>query len=410
MKQILYLCGQLPWPLDNGQKIVSFNDLRYLSSVFQVDVLSYIDPINLPKQAELLASLKTELPNVHFLPPVVHRILSGNSIGKKASALMRGMMRALPYVVGKYRNSKYLKMIQGRLASQTYDVLYIDHIHPSYALNELPSETLCQVKLVYRAHDIFSETLSAYAKELGGHPTSWAVKLDAWVCRQYERRIWKRVDAILPVTRRLAELISKDLPALKSKMLFFPVLFDPQAYVPHIRPTAQRVLYIGTVHFPPNLQGLKWFLDRCWPLVLAQFPDAKFDIVGRGGNELLPVHDSVRIHNYLEDLSAAFEGADVFVVPLFSGSGIRLKILDALKHGVPVVTTGAGYAGLEIIEGTHVLVADEPQSFAERICDLLNSEAMRTCLARNGQDYIEANHSRLHAEQMVAKIYEMVEA
>lgn len=393
MKRILYATMQLPWPLDNGQKFVTVNDLTYLSRSFVIDLVCYIDPINLSHQEEYLAQLRQRLPSVNFLPPVVHTILHGNLIKHKLPALVRGQLFRMPFVVSKYRSREYVKRCAQALRVNSYDVLYIESVNPSFILDELAPELLRRVKVVYRAFDIFAETLSLHARELGLSPTGLAVRADLLACRSYEHRLWRRVDAIFNVTRRLGELMAAEQPETRKKVVYFPVFVEPAERHAVAERAGLKVLYIGTVHYPPNLLGLKWFLNECWPLIRQRVPEARFDVVGRGGEALLPVPDGVQIHRYVERLDAYYEQAAAFVVPLFSGSGIRLKILDALNHGVPVVSTRAGYAGLEVTEGEELLVADDAPGFADQVCRLLEYPAERRRLAERGLAFIAQNHS-----------------
>ncbi|MCX7789277.1 MAG: glycosyltransferase family 4 protein [Chloroflexaceae bacterium] len=239
---------------------------------------------------------------------------------------------------------------------------------------------------------MFSETLTLYARELGFSPAGIAVRADLLACRGYERRLWQRADAIFTVTRRLGQLMVETLPAIENKIVYFPVFVEPASCRAAPERAGPRLLYVGTVHYPPNLLGLKWFLNECWPLIRRRVPGAQFDIVGRGGEALLPVPDGVRVHHYVESLDAYYQEAAAFVVPLFSGSGIRLKILDALNHGVPVVSTRAGYAGLEVTEGEELLVADDAPGFAEHVCKLLEHPTERRRLAERGLAFVERNH------------------
>jgi glycosyltransferase involved in cell wall biosynthesis len=155
------------------------------------------------------------------------------------------------------------------------------------------------------------------------------------------------------------------------------------------------------VHYPPNLLGLQWFVDECWPRVRRSFPEAMLDIVGRGGERLRANDPTITVHNYREDLSTMYAAASVFVVPLISGSGIRLKILDAMNHCVPVVSTTVGYAGIEADVGRDLLVADDATGFAAHVCALLGDTSRRDALARAGKKLLERNHHpRLAAEAM----------
>ena len=404
MKRILYATMQLPWPLDNGQKFVTVNDLTYLSRSFAIDLVCYIDPINLPHQEEYLAQLRQRLPNVNFLPPVVHTILHGSLMRHKLPALVRGQLLRMPFVVSKYRSREYVERCTQALSINSYDVLYIESVNPSFILDELPSELLSRVKVVYRAFDIFAETLSLHARELGLSPTGLAVRADLLACRSYEHRLWRRADAIFTVTRRLGELMAAEQPETRKKVVYFPVFVEPVERQATAERAGMQVLYIGTVHYPPNLLGLRWFLKECWPLIRERFPAAHFDVVGRGGEALLPVPNGVQVHRYVDDLDGYYGEAAAFVVPLFSGSGIRLKILDALNHGVPVVSTRAGYAGLEVTEGEELLVADDAPGFAAHVCRLLSNPAERSRLAARGQAFIESNHHSALASKLIEEM------
>lgn len=393
MKRMLYATMQLPWPLDNGQKFVTFNDLAYLSQYFAIDLVSYIDPINLSLQTESLAELRKRLPNVNVLPPVIHTILHGDLIRHKIPSFLRGQLRRTPFVVSKYQSKKYVKLITKLMRSNRYEILYIDHLQPGFILDTLSNQLLADIKVLYRAHDLFSETLTLYARELGFGPAGLAVHADLLACRGYEQRLWQRADAIFTVTRRLGQLMVDELPAIRNKIIYFPVFVEPASCRAAPERAGSRLLYVGTVHYPPNLLGLRWFLKECWPLIRERFPAAHFDVVGRGGEALLPVPNGVQVHRYVDDLDGYYGEAAAFVVPLFSGSGIRLKILDALNHGVPVVSTRAGYAGLEVTEGEELLVADDAPGFAAHVCRLLEHPAERRRLAEHGLAFIECNHS-----------------
>jgi len=390
---MLFAMIQFPWPPDNGQKVVSFNDLKSLSKVFEIDVISYIDPINSPRINEYLRELHKRLPDVYFINPVKHQILRGDLLIDKILPFVSGVFHKNPYVVSRYRNPAYIQITNRTLSEKKYDILYIDALNPSYILSEIKSLHQYGLIIIYRMHDAVYETLAAYSIGLGINPTSFATRLDHFISVSYERQLWKRVDFILPVTRQLGDLVVGQMPDLKPKIIYLPVSIELLEQPQKTHDTMQHVLYVGTVHFPPNHLGLKWFLRECWPLVLEKFPKATLDIVGRGGNILLPVHPSVRVHEYTDDLEAFYQTADVFIVPLFAGSGIRLKILEAMNHGLPVISTRTGYAGLELEEKRDIYVADTPSAFAKYICDLFASPVKRETLSSNGRNFVATHHN-----------------
>jgi glycosyltransferase involved in cell wall biosynthesis len=386
-KRILYACSQFPWPLDNGQKIVSFNDLKYLSQRFEVSVLAFMDPLYTASKGSLMETLKQKLPGVNFLEPVSQRILREGRL-KKSLRYFQAMAFKRPYVVQKYVSTEYQQCILQSLASGEFDWLYIDHIQPSFVLGAVKG-----VKIIYRAHDVMAETLENYALELGWNPLSLLVRLDRAVCARYEHSVWKRADVILTVTSRLAQLISQAEPGVAQRVCYLPVVIEAMERLPEGNCANQSVLYAGTVHYPPNFSGLKWFMQKCWPLIQQKFPGAQFDVVGRGGETLKPAGPSVVIHGYQADLAPFYAQSAVLIVPLFSGSGIRLKILDAFRWGIPVVATTAGYSGLEVRVGQDLLVGDTAEDFTHAICELIGNSSLRQTLRENGWAYLNTFHS-----------------
>ncbi|GAC1384415.1 MAG: glycosyltransferase family 4 protein [Herpetosiphon sp.] len=408
MKRILFTCSQLPWPLDNGQKIATFNNLTYLSSRFHIDVVSIIDPVNVSQQSLLLAALHERLPTIEWLPPLQQQILLGRSFMAKASNFVRSTAASLPYVVNKFSSQGYQDVVQTQLETGAYDALYVDSFLPSYVVRSLSPKTRESIRLIYHAHDLFFETVSGYASNLKQPFVRLAAQLDARSCYRYEKQLWHEADLILTVTRRLVSQIAAEDPSCTGKLLYFPVMVQPLPPQPDLSASAERVLYIGTVHFPPNLLGLKWFLSECWPQVLAHNPQATLDIVGRGGEELGAVHPSITIHNYVEDLASLYQAAQVCVVPLFAGSGVRLKILDALNHGVPVVSTDVGYAGLEIEKNRTLMVANDAPTFARHVSALLDDPALRFQVAQAGHRFLATNHGPQLAEPVLDEMQRLL--
>lgn len=409
MKQMLFASVQFPWPQDNGQKIVSFNDLKTLATFFEIDVISFIDPVNKPKKDEYLDELQGVLPTVHFFDPVNHHILRGDIFKDKLKPFTLSLIQRIPYVVCRYQSNAYIEAFRNAFVNKDYDVIYIDHLQPSFVLKEISITQQNGLSVIYRMHDAFYQTLIAYTSELGTNPISVATKIDFSISKSYEKQLWMRSNYILPVTRKLGELVSMELPILKPKILYFPVSVDLIENAKIDFESKLQVLYIGTVHYPPNQLGLEWFLNECWPLVLDKYPRATLEIVGRGGEKLFPVHPSVQIKEYVEDLVTSYQDADVFIVPLFAGSGIRLKILDALNHGLPIVSTTAGYAGLELNESYDIYVADSASDFADSICELLGSKTKREILSKNGRNFIASHHSIGQAESAISELVSRLE-
>lgn len=399
---LLMVSPQFLWPRDSGQKIATSSDLVSLSKAFRIDVVCFLDPINASSREEGIAALAQLLPGVSFVP-VLHSVM-GRNFWNKVGTFIRAALSLEPFLVAKFRSRRLLDASLRLYRQHQHDVVYVENPQTAWVLESLPAHE--RPLIVYRAHDALSETSATYARALVPGPTALAAAVDAFITRRYERRLWSKTDIVLPMTKRLAETIVRDVPGIADKTHYFPVIADTPTVL-HARRRTRRVLYIGSAHYPPNLHGLKWFLNECWPLIHKAHPDVTFEVIGRGSEALHPAPRSVELRGYVPDLSTAYENGEVFVVPLFSGSGVRIKILDAITRRLPVVSTSVGYAGLELEPDKHLLVADEAESFARQVCDLLDHPGKADRIAADALDVVMRDHGREAADAVAKRLAEL---
>jgi glycosyltransferase involved in cell wall biosynthesis len=172
------------------------------------------------------------------------------------------------------------------------------------------------------------------------------------------------------------------------------------------------VVFTGTMNYSPNVEAMLYFADQIWPLIRTQVPGATLSIVGHAPpREILQLSDlpNVTVTGSVPDVRPYLGAAQVVVVPLRIGSGTRLKILEALAMGRAVVSTSLGYEGLDLEEGRHLLVADEPAAFAARVTELLRDPARRAALGREGRRQVEETYDwRVIGLRLEATLRELV--
>ncbi len=403
MARILYVTPRFPWPLSSGQQIATFKDLQYLSQYAVIDMVSLIDPSEKLQLSQYISDLRHQLPNVTIHRPFIHPIHSNRSLVRKMLYFMLSLYHRQPYIVGKLHNSNFVRYIINFLSSNDIEILFIDQIGASYLVDLIPVQIKKQTKIVYRSHDILFETLFLYRKQLKINPILLPLQLDLINCIQYERHVWESVDYILPISRRMGGLIATISKSAAEKIIIFPTPIDPPPYTTMSAKRDARILYVGSVHYPPNFQGLQWFLRTCWPIIRKQLPQAQIDIVGRG-SEHLPAYDGVNRYGYVDDVEPFYQKAAVLVVPLLSGSGVRIKILEAMSRGLPVVSTRVGYAGIDLIEGEHALVSDDPEVFSKYTCDILVDVNLQQNLSRKGREFIFDYYNKHKDQNLINKM------
>jgi glycosyltransferase involved in cell wall biosynthesis len=163
------------------------------------------------------------------------------------------------------------------------------------------------------------------------------------------------------------------------------------------------------MYWPPNIDGVFWFIREVWPLIRAQRSNLIFDVVGaRPPQELLDLskpETGINVTGYVKDTSPYLEKAGLMIVPLRAGGGMRVKILEALALGLPVVSTTLGCEGIALVNGCHTLIADTPLEFARATLQLLDNQALADELGRNGRNLIETSYDYRIACSPLDKIY-----
>jgi glycosyltransferase involved in cell wall biosynthesis len=180
-------------------------------------------------------------------------------------------------------------------------------------------------------------------------------------------------------------------------VLVIPTGVDTQKIRPAPEPGGPpQLLFAGTLGYPPNAQGVTWFVERAWPEVRRKLPDARLDIAGRDPPPdvvALGGRDGITVIGPVPEMAPYFARAHAVVVPILTGAGMRVKIVDAMANGRAVVSTSLGWEGLPHVQpDRHLLVADQPPEFAAATVRLLREPALRGTLATAARELAERHY------------------
>ena len=156
-------------------------------------------------------------------------------------------------------------------------------------------------------------------------------------------------------------------------------------------------MYVGFLGWEPNSQGLLWFIEEVWPQLVKRHPDLLFDIVGKNPGQRLQQavapHKGMSLKGFVPDLQEIYRDSRVSVAPLLFGSGMKVKVLDAMARGMPTVTTSVGAEGIDLEPGKHLLVADDPATMAASIDSLLTDPQLWQHLQHNSRALINERYT-----------------
>ena len=190
-----------------------------------------------------------------------------------------------------------------------------------------------------------------------------------------------------------------------------PIAVDTKLLSPVKRvENSTNILTLGTLHYHPNADGIRWFANDVFPIIQSKIPDVSLTIIGKNPPQDLvnlasQNHGSIHVTGYVPELLPYLQKAGVLVVPVRVGGGMRVRILEAFSRSVPVVTTTIGLEGIDAKPGEDVLVEDTAQNFADAVIQVLNDQNLQDKLARNGRLLVEKTYDWQVVLQELNKTY-----
>lgn len=377
--RVVLLTQVAPNPPDAGPRIKTHFLLRTLASEHSVDLITFVRS---DEEAEAARALSPWCRSVTTVPLRRRRYLEPYYV-------VRGWARRLPFLVARDARTEFAGAIRERLATGDVDVLHADQLSMVQYLS-LARDT--GVKTVFDAHNAVWELVRTMANTQPTLAHRAAARVEWRLLRRFEGAAARRCDLTLVVAEQDRRLL-KAAAGGDAQTCLVPIGVEvlEQPPVP-FNPEARRILSVATMHYPPNAEAIRWFRDAIWPEVCAECADVEVDIVGaRPPDDLRRWSDGdprVEVHGYVPCIDALYRDALVFIVPLKAGSGVRVKILEAMARGVCVVSTSTGVDGLDLVHGEHLLIADTAREFSRAISELAESPSLREALSISARERV----------------------
>ncbi len=356
-------------PVDTGGKIRSYNIVRRLAQDkdHEVTLFSYYGGRRDP---EYETALPRQFPHSQIV-----------CTGTPESDGFRGVVdylcrlpRLAPYSISKFTHTAVRKLVRSQLAAGRFDVAICDFLAPSLNFpQKLP------IPCLLFQHNVESSLWRRMATTESHPLRKLSYTLEAARMSSYERRTLARFHHIVAVSENDRQLMLAMNPACEITVV--PTGVDTQQFVvaPPSAAAPPRIVFTGSMDWEPNIDAMEYFCEQIWPRILAEFPHAIFQIVGR--NPFAKVKrlasQSVQVTGTVPSVTDYLRDATVVVVPLRIGGGTRLKIYEAMAMGKALVSTSIGAEGLSFESGRDLLLADDASSFAEAVLLLLRDAQVR---------------------------------
>ncbi len=424
--RILFLAHLLPWPLTDGGRIKSYHTIRHLSERYDVTLMALVRHECTPSDIAGLTPL-TELcaggVSLHYLKRSRHADLFGAARALIMGASFLIARDFLPSLNNAVRGA--LKGDEGAAdvalrssATPTcdpmagkYDAVHLDHLQMA---QYIPYDCPPLVKVVLDQHNVEHELIRRLSDVPDANPAfRWYARMESRKLRAIERDAIQDADATLAVSDTDRDAFRALAPDVADRIETVPIGVDTDYFaVAERRPGADAILSIGTMSWLPNIDAMRWFASEILPLIRRAWPEARVLIVGANPTAVvrtLAERDAlITVTGTVPDVRPYAKECGVFVVPLRAGSGVRVKILNALAMGLPVISTTLGAEGIPVTDGVDILLADSPHAFADAVLRVLNDTRLASRLGANGRALVERQARSAAAGQRLHAVYERV--
>jgi glycosyltransferase involved in cell wall biosynthesis len=393
---ILFLTNKLPYPPKDGGSIATLNMMNGLRDAGnQITCLS----INTSKHPFPLDEIPVPLKaSIRFLA------VDADTSLRPLPLLANLIFTHQPYIASRFHLSSYRRLLHQLLLETSFDLVQMEGPYLGHYIPQIRSAGKARISL--RAHNVEHLIWMRKAEHESNLVKRWYLNNMAVRLRKFELKVASRSDLLVPISPVDEEFFRKQ--GFKGPMLTVPTGLSLEQYPLSSLPGEDTLFFIGALDWLPNQEGLIWFLEEVFPKLVQKVPTLRFHVAGRNAPDHFVkklTHPHITFHGEVEDAASFMQSYRVMVVPLLTGSGIRIKILEGMAMGRPVVTTPVGIEGIGAREGEEVLVAGEPDLFVNHLAKLLTRDEKATQLASSGRQFVLKNFDTFGVSTRLSQFY-----
>jgi sugar transferase (PEP-CTERM/EpsH1 system associated) len=396
LKRILLINSGFPYPPTSGARIRDFHLIRQVSQAFKIVLLCLLQ---FPEERDRVEGLKPYCETIEVVSPIPQTFFA-NITGALRALLNRNPLAAYPYY-----SPQLAQKLREILKQQQIDVIQIEHSFLAPYADAIPLRR--RYKTILSFHNVGERQYRSMTNMDFGAAKKLLYYLKWRLMRDWETNYAKKFDHCIVVSPLEKTALQQANPNLSVSVIDNAV--DTLSYQPLIETAdANAILFVGQFRYAPNADAVLWFSQHILPLIRRQVPDAQFFVVGGHPPEKirnLSTNGHIVVTGYVENLIPYYERCKLSVAPLRAGGGTRLKILESMALGRPVVSTSIGCEGLKVNNNQDIMIADQPMFFAQKAIRLLSNRKLRRQIALNARQLVVSSYDWSISGQKLQKVY-----
>lgn len=396
---ILQVCNKVPYPAIDGGAIATLNLSRGLAmnghklTVLAMNTLKHrVDENLLPE--ELKAQLDFELVTVDA--PISAK-----------GAFLNYIFSRKPYTASRFISANFEESLVKLIAKDRYDIIQLEGLYLTMYIDVIRRHT--KASIVLRAHNIEHEIWQRVMQQEPNMLKRLYLKSLVKRIARMEQEIVNKYDILVPITARDGEVFQK-MGNTKPLHVCQTGIFTNEYSALQKSSTLSHIVHIGALDWAPNQEGLIWFVENVWPEILKEQPAVEFHVAGRNAPEwLVKKFLGIKQLKYFGEVNDAHEfitKGQIMIVPLLSGSGMRIKIIEGMALARCIVSTAIGIEGISASHNQHVLIANAPQEFANEILLCINEADKAKRIGAAARNFIELNFDNQGIAGNLADFYQ----
>ncbi|MFK5986725.1 MAG: glycosyltransferase family 4 protein [Pseudomonadota bacterium] len=379
--KILFLTAELPYPPISGGKLKSWKLLEFLSQNYSVAVAAILKEEDESYVNEFLSKLEMS----DFFSAVVKR-------PRNLLNLFKSYLQGIPLNLYRTYTKNFAKIIKQRI--EEYDLVICDH----YEVFQYISHNY-KGKVILHEHNAYYLMWQRYAEDsnhtIGKRLVSYC---EAQRVIYFEKKACTRADLIFASPNDIDTLENIGVDRKKCKYTYHlgddsQLLLAPLEY----KKTNKSLLYIGSLTWEANVDGLLWFIEYVWSTLIFLHPDLTFNIVGKNPDprllQIAATCKGISFTGFVQDLEPYFQQHRIFIAPIRFGAGMKVKVLNAMCRGIPTVTTSVGCEGMDVKHLQHLIIADDAEDMAQLIDGLLCDQQSWEILEQQSRQLIKSKYT-----------------